>query len=231
MARITVDLRLLATRMELSGLHEALEIMERQVRFLTQQRKLQAEADLKELAGEGAGWEDPEVQLAIQERNHAVEHLYPRLVRGPFLVTLWAIYEAGLKEVARFVQHHKGIDLDIDEIKGGDIRKRARRYFEAVLCVDFPSDSSRAGTLGKLYRVRNAFAHANGRLRGLKGDARQTVDSLIAEGQLEESLGYIIPTKAYVTVACDVVNRELSSLVEGTIAWHDGMKAADKRVG
>lgn len=228
MVRINVDFRLLETRIELSGLREALEIMENQIQFLVAQRKVQAEADLKALADQGVEWQDGEVQLALQERDYAVEHLYPRLFRGPFLVTLWAIYEAGLKEVARFVKRQKGIDLDVDEVKGSDVRRTVKRYFEAVLRVGFPSDQSRAGELGKLYKVRNAFAHANGRLRSLSGDVRKTIDSMIAEGHLEESLGYIVPTRAYLVAACEVVHVELTALVNGAIAWHDNIQGVDE---
>lgn len=230
LVKITVDFRLLESRIELSGLHEALEIMENQIHFLAEQRKVQAAADLEALADEGVEWDDGDVQLTLRERDHAVEHLYPRLFRGPFLVTLWAIYESGLNEVARFVKRNKKVQLDIDEIRGSDIRRRAKRYFEAVLGVEIASDQTRAGELGKLYRVRNAFAHANGRLGSLKHDVRKSIESMIAEGQLEESIGYIIPSKIYVADACEVVHAELSELVDGAIAWHEKIKGADERV-
>jgi hypothetical protein len=224
MVRIDFDFRLFETRIEISSLHQALDIMENQVQTLIDQQTMQAQTDLDALAKRGVEWNDEEVHFVIQERDYAVEHLYPTLFRGPFLVMLWAIYEAGLHEVARFVKRHKNIDLDIDEIKGSNVQSTARRYFDAVLNVDFASDSIRSGELGKLYKVRNAFAHANGRISSLPSGVRKTVDSMIAEGHLEESFGCIAPTKAYVTMACEVVHAELTTLVNGAIAWHNEMQ-------
>jgi hypothetical protein len=223
--KLNVDFRLLETRIELTGLREALQIMESQIQFLGEQRKSQAEAALKALADQGVPWEDGDVHLTIQERDYAVEHLYPRLFRGPFLMTLWAIYESGVKEVARFVKRIKKVELDIDEIRDSDVRGQAKRYFEAVLDVRFASDPARAGDLGKLYKLRNAFAHANGRTASLRSDVRKTVESMIEEGHLDESLGYVIPTKAYLASACDTVHFELTKLVEGALAWHDELNA------
>jgi hypothetical protein len=224
MPKLNVEFRLLETRIELSGLREALQIMESQIQFLAEQRKLQAEAELNALAEQGVPWEDGDVHLTIQERDYAIEHLYPRLFRGPFLMTLWAIYESGVKEVARFVKRNMNVELDIDEIRDSDVRCKAKRYFEAVLGVRFASDQSRAGDLGKLYKLRNTFAHANGRLESLSSDVQKTVKSMIEEGHLDESLGYIIPTRAYLASACNAVHVELTKLVEGAIAWHDGLK-------
>jgi hypothetical protein len=219
--KLNVEFRLLETRIELSGLGHARELMEKQIQLLSMQRKVEADAELRVLAEQGVEWEDGEIQLALQERGYAIEHLYPRLFRGPFLVTLWATYEAGLKEVARFVKRAKRIELDIDEIAGFDVRKKAKRYFEAVLGVNFGPDPSRAGDIGKLYKVRNAFAHANGRLRSLTPDVLKTVESMIAEGHLEETLGYIVPTQTYVAAASEVIRKELSDLVDEAIKWHD----------
>jgi hypothetical protein len=219
--RINFETRLLETRIELSGLTHARELMEKQIQLLCEERRKEAGAQVRELANQGVEWEDGEIQLVFQERDYAIEHLYPRLFRGPFLVTLWAIYEAGLKEVARFVKRAKNIDLDIDEISGHDVRRKARRYFEAVLQVTFGTGSSRAGDIGKVYKVRNAFAHANGRLRSLTPDVLRTVVSMIAEGHLEETLGYIVPTDRYVAAASEVIHTELSGLVDEAIRWHN----------
>lgn len=221
MVRIGHYFRLLGVRAELSGLSDALELMEGQIKFLSEQRKTQASADLRVLAEQGHEWEHEDVQLTLQERDHAVEHFYPRVFRGPFLVTLWAIYESGLKEVARFIKLQKDIELDVDEIRGPDVQRRVKRYFEAVLGMSLPSDQARARELSRLYMLRNAFAHANGRLASLKGGVRDGVKGMIKEGLLTESLGYVIPSKAYLAAACGAVHTELSELVDRTLAWHD----------
>jgi hypothetical protein len=221
LVELNVEFRLLEVRIEVSGLRDALQIMENQIQFLVEQQMAKAAADLKALADQGLAWEDADVHLTIQERDYAIEHLYPRLFRGPFLITLWAIYESGVKEVARFVARNKKVELDIDEIRGSNVRSIARRYFEAVLGVQFASDQTRAGDLGKLYKLRNAFAHANGRVASLSSDVRKTVESMIEEGHLDESLGYVIPSKAYVSSACETIHVELTKLVEGALAWHN----------
>src|SRR5690606_40063391 len=72
--------------------------------------------------------------------------------------------------------------------------------------------------------LRNAFAHAAGRVAGLSARALRSVQAMEKAGWAEEELGYLVPTKRGLEHALSVVDTEVSSLLERALRWDDDRK-------
>jgi hypothetical protein len=94
---------------------------------------------------------------------HKVEVFYPRLFCGPFLISLYAVLESSLNELAELIRSEKKVELKLKEING-DILEKAKCYFTKVLGIDLHTDDQRWQTINRLKIVRNCFAHQNGRI-------------------------------------------------------------------
>ena len=95
-----------------------------------------------------------------------------RLLTGTALVTIWATYESVIRRIADGLQEAKGLPKPKDPMR----IMNARKYFKDNLHFDlYP-----AGTgdliyerIQNLYALRNALAHANGRLSDVRPDEAQ----------------------------------------------------------
>jgi len=171
MPLIRVDLRLLDIYFELWALEEHLVALEDNIAFVRSQDRIRTEAQLQE---GGFSQDESEVQLAFQEHDQRVNHVLPRYLRGSFLVALWAVYEAAIGDIADHLRARAGVALRLSDFRG-DFLERARKYFEHVLHRDLMPDKSTAEALGRLLLLRNAFAHANGRLDAIRGNDVSTI--------------------------------------------------------
>ncbi len=97
MPKIHIDFRLTEIEYELWALGQFLEFLEPQIVYLRDQDASRTFAQLRE-----SGWDhdEGEIQLAAQELSERQDYVVPRFMRGPFLVSLWACYEAAVGEVA-----------------------------------------------------------------------------------------------------------------------------------
>lgn len=215
MAKLNVDFRLLDARAELPALRDSVRTLENQLEFLAAQRRKQIFADLP------ADADEADVQLAFQELHYEVEYTYPRVYRGALLVVIWAAYESAVVQVGDFLQRRKGIALALSSIHGRGVFEQAKIYYPRVLEFGLFATKDSAGRIGQVVLLRNAFAHAAGRLAGLRPRARKAVAALEGAGWVEEELGYLVPTQKGLEASLGVVDGEMSSLIGRALAWDD----------
>ena len=97
--KIDFDFRLLDVSLEIHALEDHYELIEKQIIHLNHVEK---EA-LKEYRDkENLTPDDPEWDFARQEFDHKVEFLLPRFFWGPFIVSLYAVFETSVMEIALF---------------------------------------------------------------------------------------------------------------------------------
>jgi hypothetical protein len=120
--------------------------------------------------------DDPiEWQQKENELYELIEDVLPRYFRNPIIVTLWAIFESAIIEIAKEIKDQLNIPLTLDDIKG-DFLKRTNKYFNHI--IKFPIDvrGSSWQQFRKFYLLRNAIAHGNGRLDNIKNpDNRKAI--------------------------------------------------------
>ena len=121
--RIKIDFRLLQVFMDLGTLESYYQLIEEQIvqGAKTAEREFQDKWQALNYQDE-AEWD-----LLRQEQNFQVEFVLPRILRGPFLVTLFTVYDTAVTEIAKLVQERQGIQISLDDLRG-DLLSRAKKY-------------------------------------------------------------------------------------------------------
>ncbi len=163
-----LDFRFIENYYELDALGHYLNFLEDQLSSIIKQKEENARLELL------AKKDMDEVEFAEihQKLNDVIYELLPRFFRSPFLVTLYAVAESAINEVADYLKKQKNKSLCINDIKGSGFIDQAKKYFSNVLEFKLFSDSSIIDRLDMLRILRNAVAHSNGRLERIKENDR-----------------------------------------------------------
>jgi hypothetical protein len=206
MAVIDIDLRFVDVTYELWALREYREVLERQLIAIRSDLEAQLKARLK-------GEDDEEEQsLAHQEHDELAEHILPRMFRCPLLVSLFAVYESGVTDVAEYVRGQRGATLRLDDMRRADFLDRAKLYFEHVLHFPLVRSEGEWHRLRMLATLRNMQAHANGRSRA---SPPSVVKKLYGWEQLgvELHFGRLEISETFLRSMLETVDGTLSDLV------------------
>jgi hypothetical protein len=165
-------------------------------------------------SGAGIEADDSELQQAWQEHTWRVTQVFPRFVRGPFVIALCAAYEAGVKEVANDVRRTKGFSLSLSDIRADNFIKSANKYLLAAAQHPLDDDPARLQRIGDLFSVRHLLAHANGDLRRLDDKTEKQVASLTKQyPELHVVDRWLIPSQAFLDAAYADVSSSMKALV------------------
>jgi hypothetical protein len=176
MPSIPIDFRFVEIYYEIAALGEYLNVLERQLPFLKVQERERVHSWLGENERDS---DEAEVDLAQQDLRDLVDHVLPRFFRGPFLVSLWAVYEAGVTEIATYLQKRLNIVTSMPT-KGDGFLQRAKKYFRRVLNFSLCNDNRTWERLEMLRILRNALAHGNGRMAAINNQKdRQKIEKWI----------------------------------------------------
>ena len=145
--------------MELSTLETHIELIEEQITRGEEAAKRQFQDKWRESNRD----DEAEWYQLRQERDYQVDFVLPRVLRVPFLVTLFTVYEAAVTQIASLVQKKKGIQISVEDLKGG-LLDRAKKYYGNVLEIQLSQDDRHWQRISLLFDLRNSIAHTNGRL-------------------------------------------------------------------
>lgn len=222
MVKINVDFRLIDVSLELHALEEYLETLEKQIDHIKKTEKLILDAVIRK---QDIMPDDPEWHLEHQTYDHRVEFLLPRFFRGPFLVSLYAVYEAAVTEIARLIQKGLGQAISIDDLRGEGFLGRAKKYYKHILYFDLCTDNSAWQQIMMLSEIRNAIAHTNGRLEMLRGRAKERIlDWERKKIGIESQWGYIVVDEVFLQRTFVLVQKSLKDLVERYKQWDSSRK-------
>ncbi len=213
---ILVDFRLLEVSMELDTLEKYLELIEEEIKRGQEAAKEELEAKTRELSLDEVEWD-----ILRQDYRHQVEFVRPRILRGPFLVTLFAVYETSVTEVASRIQKKRSGQISLDDIKG-DLLNRAQKYYKHVLQFELSSNNKRWERLTVLADLRNAIAHTNGRLDMIEEKKREKILKI---NGVEDKLGFVIVSGAFLRETFTLVKDDLEDLVARYKEWDTADKA------
>ena len=218
MAKIEkIDFRLLDASIELDALEEHLQLIENQMEHIQQTVRSKTEAYIRK---EGLCPNDPEWLSAWQDYNYRIDAL-PIFFRGPFLVALYAAYESIVTEIGRLIQDQQSQQIDINNLKG-DFLERAKKYYKHILKFDLYSDEKVWQQVKMLSILRNAFAHANGRLDMLNERSRTIIQNRAQQNLgISTYNGYVICEANIIADIFDAVRNSLEDLIERYKHWDD----------
>lgn len=220
MAIIDVDFRLVELSWELRILEEHLEMIEKLIEGIKESEKEILEAKIRERRTTPCS---PEWHLEHQTYEYKVEFQLPHLFRSPFLVSLYATYEAGVTEVAGLIQKGQGQALSIDDLRGAFL-DRAKKYYKDVLRFDLCTDGSAWQQIRMGYEIRNAIAHTNGRIERLRPKSRKRISAWISKkiGIHQSNLDYIVIDACFLRKTFLHVRGSLEDLISRYKHWNSG---------
>lgn len=217
------DFRLLDVRLELLALEDFLAVIEKEMKSLKQSEESKLEATIEE---ENLSPDDPDWHEAHYACDEMVDFVLPRFFRGPFLVALYAVYEAAVTEIAGLIQAKKQQALSLDDIRGSFL-DRAKKYFKDILQFELCSDNTAWERIKMLSELRNAIAHTNGRVKLLPEKAQERVRAWERKGI---GIGttvddYIIVSSTFLQKTFEIVRSSLEDLVERYKTWDDNYRS------
>lgn len=160
----TIDLRFVYVFYELQALDRYIKSFEEQLPILVTQEREKASAEITEKEHDT----DPdELDANRQELIELTDEILPGYFRSSVLVTLWAIFESAINDIAKEVKDQQDQPLGLNDIKG-DLLERAKKYFNHVIKFPIKTDGEKWERLQMFKVLRNAIAHCNGRLENIK---------------------------------------------------------------
>ena len=221
------DLRLVEVSGELYALEDHLQLIESQMEFILQRERLRMNAHIQK---EGLCSDDPEWHEARQEYDNRMDFLLPRFFRGPFLVSLYAVYESAVTEIARIIQDKQFQHISINDLKGNFLEK-ANKYYKHILQFELYSEQRTWHRVKMLFELRNAFAHVNGRFEMLNEKSRRFIKNFERQNiGISIYDGYIVCDANIVADIFDAVRGSLEELVVRYKHWDDQQRNANKRL-
>ena len=203
--KIELDFRLLEASMELSTLDQHLALIEAQIERGQKEARSTMEAKTRELEPN----DEAEWTFIVQEYHYQVDFVLPRALRNPFLVSLFAVYESTVTEIAKIMQKKKGVGISIEDLKGGFL-KRSKKYYEHVLQFQLFLSNDSWQRLMLLSDLRNTIAHTNGRLDIARTKTRERI---LKSGGAREELGFLVVEGTFLKETFAFVKDDLESLV------------------
>ncbi len=221
------DLRLLNIDLELSALDSHLYLLEEHIRKTkaSEHTKLQKEIDEHKLTPD-----DPDWQINRGEFFYFVDYLLPRFFRSPFLVSLYAVYESAVTEIAKLMQEKNGIATFINDHKlKGDFLNKAKNYYDHVIGFPLCTNKLEWDRIKMLSDLRNAIAHANGRIEMLKPRIEKKITDWEKQKIGISSMnGFVVIEEGFLRDTLGLVSASLSDLVERYRKWEDKQTSSSK---
>ena len=91
-------------------------------------------------------------------------------------MSLYAVYESVVIEIADLIRDKQSQQIKIDDLRGNFLEK-AKKYYKHILQFDLYSNEKAWQQIKMLSELRNAFAHANGRMDRLKPKPKKKLNS------------------------------------------------------
>jgi hypothetical protein len=210
------DRRFIEIEEELWTLGEYLAVLERELPLIAQHQHVNRIDNMQQATSFD---DDPAPNIAWYFDHEFKDIALPRMLRGPFIVSLWAVFESGVIEIGEYVREKEGKVLRQNDIRGEGMLERAKKYYEHILKFPFIDDQRNWQTLKMVNTIRDAIAHSNGRLDRVKPDAAKKIKEWVnanlgitAEGDL------LILSKAFVENAYLTINGCIQGLIAQT--WY-----------
>jgi len=211
----SVDFTFMVIKHELWALGEQLQVLEQQMPLLASQQRKNSLDDLRR---RNLDDDEVEVEHARLMAFHFAEDVLPRLLRAPFLLSLWSVFESGINDIAKYIQQKKGCAKSPRDVRGENTLDGFQKYFDQDLRFPLFINDSAKDDLTNLLMLRNAFAHAGGQIDQVKLKDRpkikrwaKTDKSIAIDGD------WLVPSSSYVSGIYSTVDYLLRDLMQRTL--------------
>lgn len=208
---LNYDFRFIEITHELYALEKYIVSIEQQLPDLIKAEEQKAYENLNKNGYEN---EESELQIMRQELYELIDVTLPKYFWGQAIVTLWAIFESAIAEIATEVKTQKELELGLTDLQG-DVIHRTNKYFNHILKLPIDTRSKSWQHLRMMYVLRNAIAHANGRLENVKSqkDVKKILKWIGSDLGIDEIHGSIILTPDFVKRTHAIIFELLNGLI------------------
>lgn len=211
--------------LRIAGPKRALEATEQQLEVAKAQYQLRLAAKLKR---DAQSMHPDDIEHEKHVISPLVDELLPKISRGGFVVSLWSVFEACIKDLAEYTKNERKLPFGLQDLRGGNFLEQTDKFFHRVLGLRAFPDKAVRKSLEELKGLRNALAHHDGNTKevpksllegGSKGSQKVRVYSDLHHE-------YAVPSEAYVADALSLVSAYLEQLAENVYATLHPRQAA-----
>ena len=105
-----------------------------------------------------------DVEMEMYVLDTTTKELFPRVFRGGFLVSLWALYESGTKDLAEYTRRELKLPFGLQDLRAGDFLGQTEKYFRSTLQLEPYPDKAVRRRIEMVRDFRNTIAHHDGNL-------------------------------------------------------------------
>lgn len=116
--------------------------------------------------------------LEYQYIYTVAEDYMPRIIRMPFVITIYTLFENSVNELLNFAQIKEEKILGLKDINGKSPTSKYNKYMAHVLNFHFQFNNQVMEEISNINKVRNCIAHANGNLNSLSRDKIKEIKSI-----------------------------------------------------
>ncbi len=211
MSFLNYDFRFIEITHELYALEQFINSIEQQLPDLIKTEEKKAYESLKN----GSEADESDWQIMHHELDELIEVTLPKYFWGQTIVTLWAIFESAISEIATEMKAQKKLEIGLNDIQG-DVIHRTNKYFNHIINLPVKTRTKSWQHLRMLYVLRNAIAHANGRLENVKSqkDVRKIKTWVGSTIGIDEIDGNILFSSDFVKKTHVIIHELLNELIE-----------------
>ena len=162
---------------------------------------------------------DADRQLFYQEYDYQVEFVLPLILRSPFIVSLYSVYESTLIEISRRTLKTLGRGKFLNS--KGDFVDQAKKHYEEKIPFELSTNEDNR----LLYDLRNSIAHTNGRVDKLGKERKARI--LAVEG-IENRFGFLLISQEFLAEIFKSVRADLEDLVARYKEWDTEYRASQQ---
>ncbi len=206
-----LNIMFLEVHYELNALKKHISIIESQLPMII---KSEQEKAKKAWCHDEKVTDEAIIKLKHYEINELVEIALPKYFRSSILVTLWAIFESAIHEIAKVEMKQQKLNkIFIDS--GNSFFERFKNYYKNILKLPLETDGKSWQHLKMFYVFRNAIVHANGQLDNIKNESNKIkIKQWIKDDiGIKENKGNLLFSPEFIIKTYDIINNILKDLI------------------
>jgi len=167
-------------------------------------------------------YESEELSKFEGAESHEYQHVFkisedklPRLIRLPFIITIYSLYENSVTQLLKYAQRKENKKLKLSDFKGRTLTAQFNKYLKYILEYEIEFSEKFRHEISNINKVRNCIAHANGNLDALDDQKRQEIDELAAEDiGISTDVFQLDVSSKYLLFSFELIVGELEALMD-----------------
>lgn len=215
----------------LAGLEISLKAVEEQLVHTRAQYEVRLKAKLKR---DAKFLHPDDVDMERYDFEWTVDELLPKVFRGGFVISLWSVFEACVKDMAEYTRRIRNIPFGLQDLRAGDFLNQMDKFFEGAVGLKAFPDRHIRKQIEELRGFRNALAHHDGNTEelptSLRGKDQYHYEVLGLQVYRDLHHEYAVPNAEYARRSLTDVHTYLESLASRLYAKLHPENVQDKDV-